>query len=218
MMKIVPTLGLILLLAACSSEPLPPVSERGAPSKVALDVQTIALADRSGFQLSSPLYASNHFSPTIADSIKQWAGNRLQAVGQQGRADVIIKDASLTSQSLPVKTGMESWFTRQQAIRYTARAEVTIEVKGREGLTDSFASTEAVATHAVTLPENPSPIEKQDAYYALLSGLMKDLEQSLNSGVETHLGRFIVTAPLYEAPASPVTTSQPTVLPPVTAY
>ena len=204
MKKIAATLGLVAVLAACSSEQMPPVTDHTPLPKISLDVQAITLTDRSGLQRTGSPYNSNHFSPTIAEDIKKWAGNRLQAVGQTGQAIVIIKDASLVEIPLQKKTGMDSWFTRQQGVRYTGHAEVTIEAKGKEGGRDGFATTEAVATHSVTLPENPSPIEKQDAYYALLTGLMKDLEQSLDSGIQAHMGTFIITAPLYNAPVSPV--------------
>ena len=202
MKKIAVTLGLVTILAACSSEPMPPITGHTPRAKISLDVQSITLADRSGPQMAGSPYNSNRFSPTIAEDIKKWAGNRLQAVGQAGQAIVIIKDASLTEIPLPKKTGMDSWFTRQQGVRYTGHAEVTVEAKGKEGGRDGFATTEAVATHSVTLPENPSPIEKQDAYYALLTGLMKDLEQSLDSGIQAHMGTFIITAPLYTTPVT----------------
>ena len=204
MKKIMVTLGLVAALAACSSGTMTPLPDHTARTKISLDVQAITLADRSALQMSGSPYASNHFSPTIAEDIKQWAGNRLQAVGQTGQAIVIIKDASLTEAPLPLKTGMDSWFTRQQGVRYTGHAEVSVEARGKEGGRDGFATTEAVATHSVTLPENPSPIEKQDAYYALLTGLMKDLEQSLDSGIQAHMGTFIITAPLYATPTAPV--------------
>ena len=175
---------------------MPPVSTAAAPVKIALDVQAVTLADNSPLQMPGSLYANNHFSPTIADEIKKWAGDHLQAAGQTGVATVIIKNASVTEQNLAVKGGIENAFTRQQGVKYTAQAEVVIEAKGQ----DSFATTDATATRSVTLPENPSPLEKQDAYYTLLTGLMKDLDQNLNTGIQSHMERFIITAPLYGMP------------------
>ena len=211
MKKIIAALGFVAALSACSSEPMPPLPDHPVQSKISLDVQAVTLADRSGLQMSRSLYKNNHFSPTIADQIKQWAGTRLQAVGQSGQAIVIIKDASLTEQALPKKTGMDSWLTRQQGVKYTGRAEVVVEAKAHEG----FATTDAVATRSVTLPENPSPIEKQDAYYTLVTGLMKDLESNLNAGIQSHMGNFIITAPLSDAPALPVSPKTSSSLPPI---
>jgi hypothetical protein len=200
MKKITALFGLVVVLTACSTdEPIAPAPvNHGLPPKITLDVQTITLADRTGMQPSNSPYNSDHFSPTISEAIKQWATDRLQAAGQTGQAIVIVKDASLTSQALPTKSGMDSWFTRQQATKYIGHAEVSVEANGREG----FATTDASATRAVTLPENPTPSERQDAYYTLLNGLMKDLGQNLESGLKTHVAPFMITAPLYGAPTS----------------
>jgi len=212
MKKLSAAFGLLISLAACSSEPLPPVpSSHTLPPKIVLDVQSINLADRSQQPPNSP-YLTNHFTPTINDAIKQWAMDRLQAAGQTGQAIVLIKDASLTAQPLAMKDGMDSWFTRQQGVKYVARAEVSVEANGREG----FATADAVATRAVTLPENPTPMERQEAYYSLLNGLMKDLGQNLDGAIQTHMSNFIITAPIMgttsmpvNAPISSDITSQP---------
>ena len=99
MKKITVALGLMLALSACSNEPMPPiVTNHVASPKISLDVQSVTLADSSGAQPANSPYNSNHFSPTISESLKQWASDHLQAVGQAGQAIVIIKDVSLTEQ------------------------------------------------------------------------------------------------------------------------
>jgi hypothetical protein len=201
MKRLIAAFGLLLALTACESEQAPPPAHtsRVAPPKIALDVQVINLADRSGLQPTNSPYNGNRFTPTISDAIKQWAADRLQAAGQSGQAIIVIKDASLIAQPMPVKQGMDGWFTRQQGVKYIGRAEVSIEANGRPG----FALADAVATRATTLPENPTAIEKQDAYYTLLNGLMKDLGQNLETGIQTHMGGFIVTPQVYGVTAVP---------------
>jgi len=193
--------GLILALTACSSEGTPPPApvSRALPPKISLDVQSINLADRSGIQPTSSPYNSNHFSPTIDDAIKRWASDRLQAVGQVGQAIVLIKEASLTAQPIPTESGMNAWFKRQQSVKYIGHAEVTVEANGREG----FATTDASAMRAVTLPENPTDTEKQDAYYSLLNGLMKDLGQNLDDAIAVHMANFITSSPIFGTTAVP---------------
>jgi hypothetical protein len=201
MKKLCAAFGLLLALTACETQQAPPPAHTSAapPPKIALDVQVINLADRSGQQPVSSPYNSNRFSPTIADAIKQWASDRLQAAGQSGQAIIVIKDASLIAQPMPIKEGIDGWFTRQQGVKYIGRAEVSIEANGRPG----FSMADAVATRAVTLPENPTPIEKQDAYYTMLNGLMKDLGQNLETGIQTHMGSFIVSQQVYGVTAVP---------------
>ncbi len=197
-MKKILAASLILLslaLGGCSSDNSPRITALAEQPRIVLDVRSISLADRT-LPTSDSLYTLNRFSPTIAESVRKWAANHLQAVGQTGQAIIVLKDASLTAQPLPKKSGMDSWFTRQQSVRYTGRAELSIEVKGIEGGKDSFGTVEASAIRSVTLPEDPHDMEKQDAYEALLTGLMTDLQEHLNEGIRAHLSRFVITAPL----------------------
>ncbi len=206
MKKTVAAFGLMLILAACSSAQTPPpvaVNQILSP-KIAMDVRVISLADRSGLQPSDSPYNGNHFSPTITDAIKQWAADRLQANGQSGQAIVLIKKASLSAQPLPIKDGVEGWFTREQGSKYVARAEVSIEANGKNG----FAVTDASATRAVTLPESPTESEKQAAYMLILNGLMKDLGENLEAGIHEHMSNFIAAAPVYGVTAVPTRAQQ----------
>lgn len=179
-------LSLIALLAACADNnpKVVPVAT-GAGSKINLDVRTISLADRSGMQPADSPYTSNHFQPTIADAIRQWATDHLQATGTSGEAIVIIKDASLTAQPIPYA---RDFFTRQQASKYTGHAEVEIDVKGSGS---DYALASASATHYQSLPETPTDLEKQNAYNIVLNGLMRDLGQNIDASVREHMQGYV---------------------------
>jgi hypothetical protein len=202
MKRITAALVLMVALVACASEQTPPsiAPDHGFGPKISLDVKVISLTDRTGLQPPNSLYSSNHFSPTISEAVKQWATDRLQANGQSGQTYIIIKNATLSAQALPLKTGFESWFTRQQSVKYVGHAEVSIETNGHTG----FATTQASATRAVSLPEDPTPGEKQDAYYTLLNELMKDLGENLETGIHEHMATFITTGPVFGNTAVPI--------------
>jgi hypothetical protein len=189
--------SLVTLLAACSSGEAPPLRIDSNMGKIGIDVQTITLIDRSPQQVvHTP--AGNSFTPTIANAIKQWAGDHLQAVGASGQAYMVIKDASFTTQALPVEHGFNSWFERQQAFKYIGHAEVEIEANAQEG----YGVAAAQASRAVSLPENAGALERQDAYDTLLKGLMTDLEKNFNAAIHDHMANFIITAPPADAPLS----------------
>ncbi|MFA5040698.1 MAG: hypothetical protein WC464_03590 [Bdellovibrionales bacterium] len=193
--------GLLVILAACAQEPPPSVSiNRVLSPKIVMDVKIISLVDRSGIQPSNSPYNGNNFSPTIMESIKQWSVDRLQANGQSGQAVVLVKRATLTAEPLPVKTGIEGWFTRDQSMKYVGQAEVSIEANGQRG----FAVADATATRSVSLPENPTELEKQNAYATLLNGLMKDLGDNIEMSIRAHMSSFVMAPPVYGATAVPV--------------
>ena len=194
--------SLIAVLAACTTDQpaVPARMDYSLPPKISLDVQSINLVDRNPLQPASSPYNSNHFEPTIDEAIRQWAKDRLQAVGPSGQAVVIIKDASLTQQGVPHET---DWFTRQQGNKYLAHAEVDLEAKGHEG----YALASAQANRFETLLDNATEAERQAAYYKILNGLMKDLGQNLEASIQTHMHDFVVTAPIFTTPQmAPVST------------
>jgi hypothetical protein len=203
MTKLLALVGLSFALVACAEGQTVPTATFNRPMqpKLALDVQTISLTDRTTLQPANSPYNSNNFSPTISEAVKQWASDSLQAVVQSGNAIVVVKDATLTAQPLSTQSGMESWFTRQQSVKYVGRVEVSIEATGANG----FAMADGNATRSVTLPEDPTPAERQDAYTNLLNGLMKDLSQNLDAAIRSHMGGFIVRAPVLGSTAVPDT-------------
>lgn len=180
-----PLLALALLAACADNAPKVVQNTPYAGTKMSLDVQTITLVDRSGVQPSDSPYNTNHFQPTIADSIRQWASSHLQATGTSGEAIVIIKDASLSSQPIPYA---RDFFTRQQASKYTGHAEVEIDVKGRG---NDYALANADATRYETLPENPTDLEKQNAYTVVLNGLMHDMGDNLDMSIREHMQGYV---------------------------
>jgi len=201
MNKLIAAAILLIALTACTADqPAPAPANYILPPKITLDVQLINLVDRNPIQSAGSPYNSNNFQPTIDEAIRQWAKDRLQAIGQRGQAVVIIKDASLTQQSIPHDT---DWFTRQQGSKYVAHAEVEIEAKGAEG----YALASAQASRFETLPDNPTEAERQAAYFNLLNGLMKDLGQNLEASIQAHMHDFVVTAPIFGSPTlQPVST------------
>ena len=169
----------------------------GPMSKVNLDVQTISFADRSGIPPANSPYNSNRFQPTIAEAIRQWSSDHLQAVGTYGNAIVIVKDASLTLQTIPYQ---KDWFTRQQSAKYIGHASVDIELKGRG---DIYALASAEATHYETLPEDPTDAERQNAYVKVLNGLMHDLAHNIDTSIHDHMQNFVITAPIMDNGPTP---------------
>jgi len=202
MKKIIPTLVCLAFVSACSAEPPARVKpDLGPVSKMSLDVLTVSLVDHSGIQPANSPYNTNHFQPTITESIRQWATDSLQAVGTAGTATVIIKDASLTSQAVPHS---DDWFTREQSTKYVAHAEVDVEIKGRG---ENYAMVSAQASRFETLPENPTEAERKNAYTNVLNSLMRDLGQNLDTALHEHAQNFLITAPIMTPSPMPMPAS-----------
>ena len=192
MKKIILALVLSSVLAGCADEPPAPVANYSLPPRINLDVQSISLTDRSMPQPASSPYNSNDFQPTITQAVRQWAKDRLQAVGGAGQAMVIIKDATLDQRTVPYEHDI---FTRQQASKYVAHVAIDIEAQGHGG----YAIASAEASRFVTLPENPDSNERRKAYFDVLNGLMRDLGVNLEASIKGHMRDFVVSVPMFES-------------------
>ena len=182
MKKIALTLIALASLAACSSEPVAGSYGTSLPARINLDVEKINLIDRT-----SPAAVEN-FKPSISEAVHQWAVDRLAASGRTGDALVTVRDISITTQPLPVETGFSAWFTRQQASKYVAHAEVEIAV--HKGTDVAYATAEA--SRWESLPEDATLEERKQAYYTVLNGLMRDMGKNLEQNVQQHLQAYVV--------------------------
>jgi hypothetical protein len=162
-MKKILALAVASLLIACSSGQVaePIRLDYSTWGKLYLDTQDLRIVDRTKNTPRYQPYVGHLFSPTLVDAVNRLAADRLQASGRMGRAVLTIRDASVTEQPLATSSDFEHMFDRQQASKYIARAEVTLDAQSPNG---AVASASAFATRSVTLPEDPSSDEKYDAY------------------------------------------------------
>jgi len=193
-MKIVQSLtcGIALLaLAACASDPAPvarTVADKDAPLN--LDVASIDVLDRSGPALADSPYNVNNFQPTLAAATRSWATQKLKAAGPAGQAIVTITDASLKEVPLPHE---DSWIDRPQASKYVAHIAVEVNAASPRAGQGHVA---AEASRYETLPEEPTSIERQNAYTRILNGIMRDLSVKLRSGAQARMTPFVINAPI----------------------
>jgi hypothetical protein len=182
-------IALLALLAACASTPPPSVKpEADTSPPVKLDVLTVVVLDRSNTLLADTPYATNNFEPTIANALRQWATQKFVAVGSTGEAIIVIRDASLKAEPIPHP---DSWFTREQTSKYAGHAEIEIDVSRR----NDHGQVTADAVQVESLPEDPTPVERQNAYYKVLNAVVTEIGANLRGGIHDHLMGFVAAQP-----------------------
>ena len=135
----------------------------------------------------SPMRAPNveHELPqSPADLVKAWVRDRLKAAGRGGEFRVVIKDASIVAEDLPLKRGIEGALTRQQAVNLVARIVVSLEYTRRNG---ADAMVTVTVAKSRTLTEGLSPIERDQANYNFMRDLGADLNRELQQNIDASM-------------------------------
>lgn len=179
-----------LSLVACHREPparpIFPDITFANKAPIRLDVARIEVID----EYKPPLQAPNvehTFPVSISRTVERWARDRLQPVGVNGVARVIIKDASAKETDLRRTPGIRGVFTTDQAQRYDARAEVVIQIQdvNRNGYADGSA------TRSRTVAENISLNQRERVFFEITDALVHDLDLTLERNISRFMPMFV---------------------------
>ena len=128
-----------------------------------------------------------HTSP--AGALGRWAEDRLRAVGKNGFARFTIIEASVTETQLDMKKGIIGAFTKDQSERYDAVLEAKLEIFDDSDLSVGFAR--AKATRSVTVREDSSVNQREQAWFHLTEELVRDIDAELEKNISMYLSRWL---------------------------
>lgn len=98
------------------------------------------------------------FAPKTA--LELWAKTHVQAVGQRGRAEIVIRDAAITTRKMPpVTRTWRDWFRRQPVERYDAVLELELQIRDDAGAVR--ARTLARASHTRFLMDDHRDYQRE---------------------------------------------------------
>lgn len=184
-------LGFILLAAALAGCKTPP-QRQGYPDitfqhlqPIRLDVARIQIVD--GYQPDPGNDINNQFPEQPAKVARQWAEDRLLAVGNQGQATYTIKLAKATQTPLKRSEGMAAVTTKDQSDRYDLAITVNLEVNagGKAG------AVTAQAARSQTVREDMTLNEREGVLFNLLDITMKDVNAQMEKLVPQYLGGLV---------------------------
>jgi hypothetical protein len=184
-------LGLALALAGCNAAPPPerlPELTFGHLPPYELDVSVVTVDDTY-----QPPPGGGHVEGEMpvppAVAAERWAHDRLRAVGRAGTARFAIREASVVAVPLPKAGGLTSAFTDQQTLRYDARVAVRLEVENMAQGASGVVTAEA--SRSQTVAEGASPAERRRLQFALVEGLMEQLNAELEKNIPAYLGPYL---------------------------
>ncbi len=190
LLKKLALLAVVVLPACAAPAPvrLPDMTFTDRP-RFLLDVAQVQVVDQ--YQPTFRLPNIEHQVPVSpARAVDRWARDRLVPVGASGNAVVTIRDARVLESSLRVTPGVQGVFTKEQAARYDAFVDVSIEIKPTN-INMPEGSASARAERSRTVAEGISPNDLDRVLFELVEGLMRDLDTQLDANVQRFLAPYI---------------------------
>lgn len=156
---------------------------------IVLDVASIEVES----QYVAPMAPPNidHELPlTPSDAVRLWASTRLKAGGPQGKARVIIKDASVKEIDLDRTKGIKGWFTKDQSQKYEGKFAVDIVI---EGTARGFSgSVSAAVARSTTVAEDVTLAQREKTMTDLVRDMAGDLDVELDKSIRANMFPVII--------------------------
>jgi len=130
------------------------------------------------------------FAPKTA--LELWAKTHVRAVGREGQARIVIRDASISARRMAPQTGdFRGWFRRQPVERYEAVLELELQIRDDAGRVR--AQTVARATHARVLMDDHRDYQRERAteLQALTDEVIAAALKRLDGEVRTNLAPWV---------------------------
>ena len=178
-----------LTVAACSTPPSGVYPELGFAHRepIRLAVAEIEVVEQYRPPGAPPNVDHRVPQPPIS-VMRRWADQRLAPAGTDGVARVIITDASIVQEAVQQSGGVVGLLSVEQSERYSARLAMAVEVASAAG----SGRADAVAERSVTVLEDATLAEIEDAWFRMVDGAANDLDRELEGNIRLYLEPFVV--------------------------
>ena len=137
-----------------------------------------------------PPHVVHLFPVSPGEAAVRWARDRLAAAGPAGRLIYDVREASAVEVPLQIESGLTGLFTAEQSARYDARLVVEVRLLDDRGMTR--AAVEAEVEHSITVPEDATLREREEAWFRLTEALMRDFDAELERALYQYMAAHIL--------------------------
>ena len=183
--------GILILVSSCTLTPkkseFPGISYAHLP-KISLNVARVEVANNFQPSLDAPNVA--HLMPlSLAESVQNWAHERLRPVGHSGTVRVVLDDASVVETKLETDKNILAWYTVEQAERYDAVVKLSVSILNDAG--QELVSVKTTVTRSSTAEEYITIQQRHRVWFALVEAVLKDLNLSLENLVYENMKDWV---------------------------
>lgn len=183
LMSVAAALCLVLAAhAAVAEEPPPrfPPLQFATATPLLFNLGSVAIEDRSGTEVAAGRIDQTMDAPPAA-VVTDWATSRLVAAGRDGSLTMIIREASVIAQPLPVDGGLGAAFKDEEDTKLVGRLVVDFVAARPDG---SSAQATVSAFQERTLLESARPIDRRQALYDLSHALIASFDAQATETLE----------------------------------
>ena len=169
--------------------PFPPMSFSGAD--LLFDAGALAVTTQVVPPLTPPHV--EHLAPVSPESaLRRWAAEKLAVTGT-GTALVTldVREAVLLEEPLEVTDGVEGWFRKDQAAKYTARLAGALSLAQANG---ASISASASVWRSTTVEEGTDIAELEVIWFRLIEQVVNDFQNALEPEVRAQMVGFLPEA------------------------
>ena len=157
---------------------------------IILRVSRVDVVDRHEPLLRAPR-VEHLYDVTPASIIDRWAAERLKPVGAQGLVTLIVEEAGVIEERLPVSTGIGDLFRDEPDTRLTGVIRARFDHVDI-GPPSQSRSVEILAEASVEVLESATLNERDLAYYRVVEKLAGEVDRVLTSEINKSMGSLIV--------------------------
>ena len=171
--------ALALAAAACQTPPPQggwPEITFGHRPVLRFDVAEVVVEQAYNAPLEAP-HVAHDFPVPPATAAERWARDRLAAAGRSGRLIYEVREASAVETPLEIRSGFEGLINIEQSERYDARLVVQVRIEDDGGL--ARASVDVTAERSITVPEDATLQEREEAWFRLTESLLRDFDAEM---------------------------------------
>ncbi len=181
-----------LWLAACA---VPPVETRTWPDitfthlpPIEFNVAEIVIRTPYREPIEAP-HVGEQFPVSPSRAARNWAEDRLRAVGRRGTVTVTIQESSAVEEVLKQEGGLTGLVTKQQSERYVV--VIAMEVSALDPVGPRSARAAARTRKSTTVREDVTLDEREQVWYNLTKDTMADFNAAMERQIRATLGSFL---------------------------
>ena len=182
---------LAFFVAGCASTPtIPSFDEIRFTDKppIRVDVARIDIVEAYRPPLKAP-NVDHLFPVRPSHAARQWARDRLLAVGDKGWAEAVIRNASVTETALERTKGIQGAFTTDQTERYDAVLTIAVRIFDNAG--NERANASATSRHSQTVAEDITLNDRERVWHRMTTAMMRALDKGLERQMKKSLAAFL---------------------------